>query len=76
MRADVESVDAVIRSLVAIQLTLAAVGLVVALRIADYVAGSVARPLRELVHSMERVREGQFDVQCPVATNDELLRLT
>lgn len=74
--ADVESAGDVIRNLIVIQLTLAATGLVVALRLADYVAGSVAQPLRHLVTAMSQVEGGDFNVRCPVVSNDELGEVT
>lgn len=74
--ADVESADIVIRNLIVIQLVLAATGLVVAMRLANYVAESVAQPLRYLVTAMEQVHGGKFDVHCPVVTNDELGEVT
>ncbi len=72
MQAEVEQPAAVIRNLIIIQLTLAATGLIVAMRLANYVSGSVAQPIRQLVASMREVQAGNLDVRCPVVSNDEL----
>ncbi len=72
MLAEVEAPELVIRNLIVIQLTLAATGLVVAMRLANYVSGSVSQPIRQLVASMQQVQTGNLDVRCPVVSNDEL----
>lgn len=72
MQADVESPQVVIRNLVVIQAVLALTALFVAMRLANYVAGSVSLPLRMLVSSMQQVRAGNLQVHCPVVSNDEL----
>lgn len=72
MLAEVETPALVIRNLIVIQLALAATGLVVAMRLAHYVAGSVSQPIRQLVASMQQVQAGNLHVRCPVVSNDEL----
>jgi adenylate cyclase len=72
LQAEVESPELVIRNLVVLQVVLALVGLFVAMRLANYVAGSVSRPLSMLVSSMQQVRAGNLKVHCPVVSNDEL----
>lgn len=72
MLADVEEPATVIRNLIVIQVVLAATGLMLAMRLANYVAGSVAQPVRQLVASMREVQAGNLDVRCPVVSNDEL----
>jgi adenylate cyclase len=72
MVADIESADLVIRNLIAVQIALAVASLVVSVRLANYVAASVAQPLRDLLASMRQVQQGKFDVLCPVVSNDEL----
>ena len=72
MQADVEEPAIVIRNLIVIQVVLAVTGLIVAMRLANYVAGSVAQPVRQLVASMRQVQAGNLDVRCPVVSNDEL----
>lgn len=70
--ADVESPAIVIRNLIVIQVALAGTGLIVAMRLAHYVAGSVAQPVRQLVASMQQVQAGNLGIFCPVVSNDEL----
>jgi class 3 adenylate cyclase len=72
MQAEVEAPEVVIRNLVVIQVVLAVTGLFVAMRLANYVAGSVSQPLRMLVSSMQQVKAGNLRVVCPVVSNDEL----
>ncbi len=70
--ANAESSDAIIRNLILVEAVLATTGLLVALRLAGYVAGSVAEPLRDLQAAMARVEQGALDAFCPVVSNDEL----
>lgn len=70
--ADPESFDAIIRNLIVVDAALATTGVLVALRLAGYAAGSVAKPLRQLQAAMAQVGEGTLDVVCPVVSNDEL----
>jgi len=70
--ADADSFNAILRNLVAVQSVLAVGGLLVALRLAGYVADSVARPLRHLRAAMASVEQGSLEVSCPVVSNDEL----
>jgi len=72
MLAEVETPALVIQNLIVIQLALVATGLVVALRLANYVSGSVSQPIRQLVASMQQVQAGNLAVRCPVVSNDEL----
>jgi len=74
--ADAQSADAIIRNLIMVEAVLGAAGLLVALRLAGYVAGSVAEPLRHLQVAMARVQQGTLDVRCPVVSNDELGAVT
>jgi adenylate cyclase len=70
--ADAQSHTAIIRNLVLVQGVLVGAGLLVAFRLAGYVASSVASPLRQLQDSMQAVAQGRLDVSCPVVSNDEL----
>ena len=70
--ADPESFDAIIRNLIVVDAALATTGVLVALRLAGYAAGSVSEPLRHLQEAMARVGQGTLDVACPVVSNDEL----
>ena len=70
--ADTEAAEAIVRNLIIVQLALGTTGLLVALRLAGYVAGSVAAPLRDLQKAMASVEQGELDVSCPVVSNDEL----
>jgi class 3 adenylate cyclase len=55
-----------------VQVLLAVTGLAVSVRLASFVANSVAGPLRQLQASMARVEQGALDTACPVVSNDEL----
>ena len=70
--ADAQAHFAIINNLVLVQGVLVLAGLLVALRLAGYVASSVASPLRQLQDSMDAVAQGRLDVVCPVVSNDEL----
>jgi class 3 adenylate cyclase len=72
MQAEVAAPEVVIRNLVVMQVVLALTGMFVAMRLANYVAGSVSQPLRMLVSSMQQVKAGNLQVHCPVVSNDEL----
>jgi adenylate cyclase len=47
-------------------------GVLSAIGLAVFVAGSVAAPLRDLQGSMARVADGDLEARCPVVGNDEL----
>lgn len=70
--ADNEAAEAIVRNLIIVQLALGTTGLLLSVRLAGYVAGSVAAPLGELQAAMSRVEQGALDVACPVVSNDEL----
>jgi len=70
--ADVQAHDAIVRNLVLVQVVLAVAGLLLAVRLASFVANSVAGPLRQLQVAMARVEQGALDTVCPVVSNDEL----
>ena len=70
--ADQQAHEAIVRNLVLVQVLLAVTGLAVSVRLASFVANSVAGPLRQLQASMARVEQGALDTACPVVSNDEL----
>jgi adenylate cyclase len=51
---------------------IAAVGCLVAVGLALFVAASVATPLREVQRAMREVERGNLEARCPVVTNDEI----
>jgi class 3 adenylate cyclase len=74
--ADEQAHEAIVRNLVLVQVVLAVAGLLVAVQLAGFVAGSVARPLRQLRAAMARVEQGALDTRCPVVSNDEIGEVT
>ncbi len=72
LHADAEAAEAIIRNLIVVVAALAAGGLLVSLRLATLVAGSVAGPLREVQEAMARVERGALDTRCRVVSNDEI----
>lgn len=70
--ADEAAHTAIIQNLVLVQVLLAVTGLLVAVRLAGFIAGSVAGPLRTLRGAMAQVEQGALDTRCPVVSNDEL----
>jgi len=68
--------DAIMRNLVVGIVFLGIVGILASIRLAWFVARSVARPLASLEHAMIDVERGRFDVHCPVVSTDEIGRLT
>jgi len=70
--ADAELHASIIRNLVVVQAALASAGVLIAVRLAGFVAGSVAEPLRLLKKAMSNVEQGRLDVHCAVVSNDEL----
>jgi adenylate cyclase len=70
--ADEQAHEAILFNLVLVQVLLAVAGVLVAVRLAGFVANSVAAPLRQLQSAMARVEQGGLDTICPVVSNDEL----
>ena len=70
--ADAQAHSAIIHNLALVQGVLVVAGLLVAFRLAGYVASSVAGPLRQVQDAMAAVAQGRLDVVCPVVSNDEL----
>jgi adenylate cyclase len=70
--ADAASAEAIMRNLVLVVTVLAAGGLVVSVRLAGFVADSVAEPLREVQAAMAQVGRGALDAHCAVVSNDEI----
>ena len=70
--ADAQAHEAILRNLMLVQVLLAVAGLLVAVRLAGFVSGSVAGPLRQLQAAMARVEQGALDTRCPVVSNDEI----
>ncbi len=62
----------IISNLILVEITLAITGVLLAIRLAGFVAGSVAEPLRELQSAMAQVERGELDTRCPVVSNDEI----
>ena len=69
---DAVTAEAIIRNLILVVAVLAAATLVVAVRLAGSVAGSVAEPLREVQAAMAEVERGALDAHCAVVSNDEI----
>jgi class 3 adenylate cyclase len=70
--ADAATAGAIMRNLILVVALLTAGGLAVSVRLAGFVAGSVAEPLREVQAAMARVERGALDAHCTVVSNDEL----
>ena len=70
--ADAQTAEAIIRNLMMVVAALGLGGLVVSVRLAGFVAGSVAGPLREVQSAMARVSQGSLDARCAVVSNDEI----
>jgi adenylate cyclase len=70
--ADAAAAEAIMRNLILVVAVLAAGGLVVSVRLAGSVAGSVAEPLREVQAAMAEVERGALDAHCTVVSNDEI----
>ena len=70
--ADTQTAEAIIRNLILVVAVLAAGGLMVSVRLASSVAGSVAGPLREVQSAMADVGRGSLDTRCAVVSNDEI----
>jgi adenylate cyclase len=69
---DARTAEAIIRNLFLVVAVLAAGGLVISVRLAGFVAGSVARPLRDVQEAMAEVGRGALDTRCAVISNDEI----
>jgi len=72
LHADAASSAAIIRNLIAVIGVLAAGGVVVSAALAALVASRIAGPLRGVQRAMSKVRHGELDVRCAVASNDEI----
>jgi len=70
--ADAQAAEAIIRNLILVVVVLAAGGLIVSVRLARFVAGSVAGPLKDVQSAMARVGDGSLDARCAVVSNDEI----
>jgi adenylate cyclase len=70
--ADAQAAEAIIRNLILVVAALAIGGFVVSVRLAGFVAGSVAGPLRDVQAAMADVGRGSLDVRCAVVSNDEI----
>ncbi len=70
--ADPDTAEAIIRNLILVVAVLAVGGSIVSVRLAGFVAGSVAGPLREVRSAMTEVGRGSLDVKCAVVSNDEI----
>jgi adenylate cyclase len=70
--ADAETAEGIIRNLILVVVVLAGGGLLVSIRLAGFVAGSVAEPLRDVQAAMAEVARGKFDTRCAVVSNDEI----
>jgi adenylate cyclase len=68
--------DEIMRNLVMGILFLGAVGVLVSIRLAWFVARSVAAPLRTLEGAMAEVERGRLETRCPVVSTDEIGRVT
>ena len=68
--------DAILKTLAMGIVFVAAVCALAALRLAFFVSGSVAGPLRTLEGAMAEVERGRFETRCPVVSTDEIGRVT
>jgi class 3 adenylate cyclase len=74
--ADPARSDAIIQTLAIGIVFVAAACTLGALRMAFFVSGSVAGPLRSLESAMAEVERGRLDTRCPVVSTDEIGRVT
>ena len=74
--ADPARADAIIRNLVMGIVFLGVVGVLASIRLAWFVARSVAEPLGTLERAMSEVERGRLDTRCPVVSTDEIGRVT
>ena len=70
--ADAQTAEAIIRNLTLVVGVLAVGGLLVSVRLAGFVAGSVAGPLRDVQAAMAEVGRGSLGARCAVVSNDEI----
>ena len=70
--ADAQTAEAIIRNLILVVAVLAIGGFVISVRLAGFVAGSVAGPLRDVQAAMAEVGKGSLDARCAVVSNDEI----
>jgi adenylate cyclase len=70
--ADAATAAAIMRNLFLVVALLFVGGLVVSVRLAGFVADSVAQPLRQVQAAMARVARGALDAHCAVVSNDEI----
>ena len=68
--------DVIMRNLVMGIVFLGVVGVLASIRLAWFVARSVAEPLGTLERSMAEVERGRLDTRCPVVSTDEIGRVT
>ncbi|HUT56002.1 MAG TPA: ATP-binding protein [bacterium] len=68
--------EAVLGSLLLLNLFMVMVGVALAILLSIYVAKSVSRPLERLRAAIERVGAGELEVRVPVRANDEIGRVT
>ena len=74
--ADPARADAIVRNLVMGIVFLGVVGVLASIRLAWFVARSVAEPLGTLEQAMSEVERGRLDTRCPVVSTDEIGRVT
>jgi len=74
--ADPARADVIMRNLVMGILFLGGVGVLASIRLAWFVARSVAEPLGTLERAMAEVERGRLDARCPVVSTDEIGRVT
>lgn len=70
--ADADSAEAIIANLILVVAVLAGGALLVSIRLARFVAGSVAEPLRGVQAAMVQVARGDLNTHCAVVSNDEI----
>ncbi len=62
----------IVENMLAFIVFIVAVGILAAVGLSLYVAGSVAGPLGQLRAAMRDVEQGDLETRCPVVTNDEI----
>ncbi|CAN0445289.1 unnamed protein product, partial [Phaeothamnion confervicola] len=72
LHADAETAEGIIRNLIVVVVVLTVGGFLVSIRLARFVAGSVAEPLRDVQAAMAEVARGGLDARCAVVSNDEI----
>jgi class 3 adenylate cyclase len=71
-----ERADVIVRNLLMAIVFLGVIGVLASIRLAWFVARSVAEPLGTLEGAMADVERGRLDTRCPVVSTDEIGRLT